>query len=134
MPMTTVVRRDRSRVAAAHQTGGRGLRRRQGGMHGCPVPPRARQPEATMGRKKVDASVATLTSLRAARLYRLLLLLGNGAQTRGFLLRRLRIDIRGFYRDVEALRTLGIEVIAGEDTKYTLAGNLDDALEKLPFP
>jgi len=31
-----------------------------------------------MGRKKVDASAVSLTSLRAARLYRLLTLLGTG--------------------------------------------------------
>jgi predicted DNA-binding transcriptional regulator YafY len=87
-----------------------------------------------MGRKKVDASTVTLTSLRAARLYRLLTLLGGGPQTRGTLLRRLKLDVRGFYRDLEALRTLGIEVVAGDDTKYALEGELDDALAKLPFP
>jgi len=87
-----------------------------------------------MGRKKVEASVVTLTPLRAARLYRLLTLLGNGPQTRNFLLRRLRLDIRGFYRDLEALRALGIEVTTCDETKYALVGNLDDALAKLPFP
>ena len=87
-----------------------------------------------MGRKKVDAAAVTLTPLRAARLYRLLTLLGHGPQTRAALLRRLKIDVRGFYRDVEALRTLGIEVAAGDDTKYTLTGELDGALAKLPFP
>lgn len=88
-----------------------------------------------MGRKKVDASTVTLTPLRAARLYRLLTLLGTGAQTRAFLLRRLKLDVRGFYRDLEALRTLGIDVITTSDeTRYTLVGDLEDALEKLPFP
>lgn len=88
-----------------------------------------------MGRKKVDAPAVSLTSLRAARLYRLLTLLGTGPQTRGFLLRRLKLDVRGFYRDLEALRTLGIEVTTtGDDARYALAGELDDALAKLPFP
>jgi hypothetical protein len=88
-----------------------------------------------MGRKKVDASAVSLTSLRAARLYRLLTLLGTGPQTRAFLLRRLKLDVRGFYRDLEALRTLGIEVTTtGDETKYALDGELDDALAKLPFP
>jgi predicted DNA-binding transcriptional regulator YafY len=88
-----------------------------------------------MGRKKVDASILTLTPLRAARLYRLLTLLGDGAQTRNFLLRRLRLDVRGFYRDLEALRALGIEVVTtGDEARYALMGELDDALEKLPFP
>jgi hypothetical protein len=88
-----------------------------------------------MGRKKVDASAVSLTSLRAARLYRLLTLLGTGPQTRGFLLRRLKLDVRGFYRDLEALRALDIEVTTGgEEAKYALVGELDDALAKLPFP
>lgn len=87
-----------------------------------------------MGRKKVNASAVSLTSLRAARLYRLITLLGTGPQTRAALLRRLKLDVRGFYRDLEALRALGIEVTAGEDTKYTMAGGVDDALSKLPFP
>lgn len=82
----------------------------------------------------MDAPAVTLTSPRAARLYRLLTLLGSGSQTRASLLRRLKIDVRGFYRDVEALRTLGITVTAGDDAKYALTGELDGALAKLPFP
>ena len=88
-----------------------------------------------MGRKKVDASAVSLTSLRAARLYRLLTLLGTGPQTRSVLLRRLKLDVRGFYRDLETLDLLGIEVApTGDDVKYALVGELDDALAKLPFP
>jgi predicted DNA-binding transcriptional regulator YafY len=87
-----------------------------------------------MGRKKVDASAVSLTSLRAARLYRLLTLLGTGPQTRGFLLRRLKLDVRGFYRDLETLRGYGIDVAPGYDTRYALAGSVDDALARLPFP
>ena len=88
-----------------------------------------------MGRKKVDAAAVSLTSLRAARLYRLLTLLGTGPQPRGFLLRRLKLDVRGFYRDLEALRTLDIKVTTTSDeARYVLIGELDDALAKLPFP
>lgn len=88
-----------------------------------------------MRRKKVEASPVTLTSLRAARLYRLLRLLGSGPQKRATLTRRLKLDVRGFYRDLEALRLLGIEVTtAGEQTRYRLVGELDEALAKLPFP
>lgn len=88
-----------------------------------------------MRRKKVDAATVTLTAPRAARLYRLLTLLGAGPQTRAALLRRLKIDVRGFYRDLESLRALGIDVsTSGDDPKYALDGELDDALEKLPFP
>lgn len=87
-----------------------------------------------MGRKKVETAPVTLTAQRAARLYRLLSLLGDGPQTRPQLLRRLKLDVRGFYRDLEALRGLGIEVTTGDDNRYALEGHLDDALAHLPFP
>jgi predicted DNA-binding transcriptional regulator YafY len=87
-----------------------------------------------MGRKRVEAAPVILTPQRAARLYRMLTLLGTGPQTRQFLLRRLRLDIRGFYRDLEALRSLGIEVAPDPGNKYALLGTLDDALAHLPFP
>ncbi len=87
-----------------------------------------------MGRKKVEAVSVTLTNQRAARLYRLLTLLGDGPQTRLQLLRRLKLDVRGFYRDLEALRGLGIEVSAGDDNRYSLIMGLGDALARLPFP
>ena len=76
----------------------------------------------------------TLTGQRAARLYRLLALLGEGPQTRQQVLRRLKLDVRGFYRDLEALRGLGIEVHTGDDNRYSLTVALDDALARLPFP
>ena len=79
-----------------------------------------------MGRKKTDATpTTTLTAPRAARLHKLLTLLGEGPQTRRQLLTRLRLDIRGFYRDLEALRGLGIEVTAVVGNKYALAGELE---------
>jgi hypothetical protein len=82
----------------------------------------------------MEATSVTLTTPRAARLYRLLTLLGDGPQTRQQLLRRLRIDVRGFYRDLESLRALGIDVETGDDNRYSLVGALDDALARLPFP
>ncbi len=87
-----------------------------------------------MGRKKVEALTATLTGQRAARLFHLLTLLGDGPQTRQQILRKLKIDVRGFYRDLEALRGLGIEVHTGEDNRYSLTSDLEDALARLPFP
>jgi hypothetical protein len=87
-----------------------------------------------MGRKKVEAASVTLTAQRAARLYRLISLLGDGPQTRPQLLRRLKIDVRGFYRDLEALRGLGVEVANGDDNRYSLCCDLDTALARLPFP
>lgn len=87
-----------------------------------------------MGRKKAAAAPPTLTAPRAARLYKLLTLLGEGPQPRPRLLTRLKIDVRGFYRDLEALRGLGIEISPDPHNKYTLSGELDDALARLPFP
>ncbi len=87
-----------------------------------------------MGRKKQVADAAlSLTPRRAGRLYRLLTQLGSGPQTRAALLRRLKLDVRGFYRDLEVLRQLDI-VVTTDQTKYVLAGGVDDALSRLPFP
>jgi hypothetical protein len=86
-----------------------------------------------MRTRRPDTLTVTLTGQRAARLYRLLSLLGDVPQTRQHILRKLRIDVRGFYRDLEALRCLGIEVhVAGY--RYTLMTDLDEALAHLPFP
>jgi hypothetical protein len=87
-----------------------------------------------MGRKSVDAAPVSLTPSRAARLYKLLTLFGDGPQTRTSLLRRLKLDVRGFYRDLEVLRGFQIEVTSNDANKYALAGELDDALSRLPFP
>lgn len=87
-----------------------------------------------MGRKKPEPATVALTAQRAARLYKLLTLLGDGPQTRRFLLTKLKLDIRGFYRDLEALRTLGIEIATGLDNKYVMSVELDEALARLPFP
>ena len=87
-----------------------------------------------MARKKAGPAPAALTAQRAARLYKLLTLLGDGPQTRRLLLTRLKLDVRGFYRDLETLRRFGIEVGPGLDTRYALTGAVDDALSRLPFP
>jgi predicted DNA-binding transcriptional regulator YafY len=87
-----------------------------------------------MGRKKVEAATVVLTGQRAARLYRLICLLGAGPQTRQQVLRKLKLAPRGFYRDLEALRELGIEVCYGEHHRYLLLGTTEDALARLPFP
>lgn len=70
---------------------------------------------------------------RAARLFRLLQMLGKGPKTRAMLLQRLRIDIRTFYRDLELLRQCGV-VIELSGRKYSLSGNLNQALDLLPLP
>ncbi|HEY2783932.1 MAG TPA: hypothetical protein VGJ05_03070 [Fimbriiglobus sp.] len=83
--------------------------------------------------KKPADDAAVLTSQRAARLYRLLSLLGDGAQSRSGLLKRLKLDLRGFYRDLEFLRSLGVEY-SSANHRYALASDLDAALARLPFP
>jgi predicted DNA-binding transcriptional regulator YafY len=74
-----------------------------------------------------------VTAERAARLYRLLQLLADGPQSRGMLARRLRLDVRGFYRDLELLRAAGINLPL-VDGKYTLEEDVDRAVDRLPFP
>jgi hypothetical protein len=75
----------------------------------------------------------TVTAERAARLHRLLRLLGTNPLTRDQLMRRLRLDMRGFYRDLELLRASGISVsLAG--SRYTLDQDTAVAVARLPFP
>jgi hypothetical protein len=85
-----------------------------------------------MSKLKQDA-VTQITAVRASRLYRLLSMLGNGRQPRETLLRRLKIDLRGYYRDLELLRSLGITVCV-QGTRYQLVDPLDSALARLPVP
>jgi predicted DNA-binding transcriptional regulator YafY len=74
-----------------------------------------------------------VTADRAARLYRLLSLLGRGPQARETLTRRLGLNVRGFYRDLATLQTLGIAITLAA-RGYKLEGHLNEALTRLPFP
>jgi hypothetical protein len=74
-----------------------------------------------------------VTAQRAGRLCRLITLLGSGSHSRDVVLRKLKIDLRGFYRDLELLRSRGVMVTV-EGTKYALDGDIDTALSKLPVP
>ena len=56
-----------------------------------------------------------------------------GPQTRGTLARRLGLDVRGFYRDLELLREAGIK-LALVDRRYALEGTATAAIARLPFP
>src|SRR5581483_7095625 len=76
---------------------------------------------------------ASVTPDRFARLNLLLTLLAKTPQTREVLARKLKLDIRGFYRDLEALRQAGISVLL-EEGRYHLTGPLDAARNGLPFP
>jgi predicted DNA-binding transcriptional regulator YafY len=74
-----------------------------------------------------------VTAERAARVYRLLMLLSTGPHTRSVLTRRLGLDVRGFYRDLELLREAGIGVEL-EHRRYALRESLAGAVARLPFP
>jgi hypothetical protein len=86
-----------------------------------------------MDRKRTPVSRDAVTPDRFTRLTRLVELLGKGPQTRATLARRLRVDLRNFYRDLEALRSHGIEVTV-MDGRYSLIGEAQEALDRLPFP
>jgi predicted DNA-binding transcriptional regulator YafY len=83
--------------------------------------------------KRKASTIRNITPERAGRLYRLLKLLGKGAQTRANLIRRLRFNIRGFYRDLEVLRAVGIAVVLVKG-HYHLEDDAEDAIALLPFP
>jgi hypothetical protein len=68
-----------------------------------------------------------------SRLYRLVNLLAEASRTRADLTRRLRVDLRKFYRDLEALRGLGVPVAVTEG-RYRLGEDVAAALNRLPFP
>lgn len=84
-------------------------------------------------RKTSSISQASVSLERAARLYRLVELLGDGPRTRAQILSKLKIDIRTFYRDLELLRDCRIAVEL-ENRKYVLVPSAKDALLVLPFP
>ncbi len=74
-----------------------------------------------------------VTADRFARLYRLVQLLAKTGQSREILARRLGVDVRGFYRDLDLLRKAGITVTL-TDSRYTLTDDFDLAMSRLPFP
>lgn len=76
---------------------------------------------------------AGVTPERFVRLYRMVKLLAAAAQTREALARRLRLDVRGFYRDLDLLRSSGV-TIALAAGRYTLEQEVENALASLPFP
>ena len=82
---------------------------------------------------KPATPAATVTAERFVRLYRMVMLLASAAQSRENLTRRLRLDVRGFYRDLDLLRSSGVAVALAAG-RYTLEQNTDDALALLPFP
>jgi biotin operon repressor len=94
---------------------------------------RTTRPARPARRSEAPPAARAVTAERAARLYRLLQLLGRSPQTREALTRRLKLDVRGFYRDLELLRAAGIDVPLREG-RYTLTAKPEDAVARLPFP
>lgn len=89
-----------------------------------------------MARKQKSAAVVEerhlVTEKRAVRLYQLVTLLGQKPQTRDTLTRRLALNVREFYRDLELLRKFGIAV-AVEESRYSLQLPAKEAVLKLPL-
>jgi len=94
-----------------------------------------------MGKKRATARPeavpaaqrASVTPERFARLHLLLTLLAKAPQSREILARKLKLDVRGFYRDLEVLRQAGIGVVLDEG-RYHLSGALNAAQKSLPYP
>jgi predicted DNA-binding transcriptional regulator YafY len=74
-----------------------------------------------------------ITLLRASRLYRLVVLLAKGSQSRETLGKTLGIGLRTFYRELELLRRCGVKIQLREG-KYLLGQSADKAEALLPFP
>jgi predicted DNA-binding transcriptional regulator YafY len=91
-----------------------------------PTPPTPPPPPPQPARPAV-------TPERFTRLYRLLSLLGEAPRTREQITHELGLDVRGFYRDLELLRAVGIEVQMREG-QYTLDESAEAAIARLPFP
>ncbi len=82
---------------------------------------------------KKSTAIVGVTPDRARRLFRLLKMLASSAQSRTALAKKLRLNVRTFYRDLILLEEMGIR-IDQKDGTYQLHGALAVALERLPFP
>jgi hypothetical protein len=67
------------------------------------------------------------------RSWQLVSLLGQGPQLREFLMRRLHRDLRGFYRDLQHLRAVGIGIVVAK-RRYSLTGTMKEMGRRLPLP
>src|SRR5437588_11551923 len=80
-----------------------------------------------------EPALKAVTAQRAPYLYRLLRLLGRGPQLRETLTKRLRRDVRSFYRDLSVLRSAGI-VVKLVKGRYRLDGDAEEVIARVPFP
>lgn len=87
-----------------------------------------------MARKSTNTPAkSSITVDRASRLYLLVSMLEQKPQTRDALTKKLNVSVRDFYRDLEALRSIGVP-ISFVEKKYKLEMKGEEALGKLPFP
>src|SRR5262245_66349760 len=88
---------------------------------------------AVANKRRNQDGARAVTADRVARLYRLVSILAGRPVPRPVLLRRIGMNQRSFYRDIEFLRSIGIGVVAA-DSRYALSLDFDSALARLPFP
>jgi predicted DNA-binding transcriptional regulator YafY len=74
-----------------------------------------------------------VTPERFRRLCKLVRYLARGPRTREQITRHLKLDLRGFYRDLELLRSVGVPLQLGT-RGYSLGEPAESALARLPFP
>lgn len=94
---------------------------------------RTRQRAAPAPPPPPPPSRPSVTAERFRRLHRVLALLGTGPKTRATLVAAVKIDVRGFYRDLVLLREAGVAITLIEG-RYVLEDELEEAVGKLPFP
>jgi len=82
--------------------------------------------------KKPTPAREAVTPDRCVRLCRLIQLLTNGPKKRDVLAKKLRLDVRGFYRDLDLLRKSGVS-IALLGGLYHLDQKPNEATDLLPF-
>ncbi len=90
------------------------------------------QKRKTAGKSTTKTSSA-ITQERFLRLYRMVELLAAGPHPREKFMHALRLDLRGFYRDLEVLRSAGVSVTSTAG-RYVSNQKPADALALLPFP
>lgn len=93
----------------------------------------AKKASATHPNRPKSIERASITPERFARLHLLLTLLAKTPQKREVLAHKLKLDVRGFYRDLEVLRLAGVPVVL-QDSRYLLTENIAAARNRLPFP
>ena len=92
-----------------------------------------KKPKHRQAPPPVESPRPAVTAERFARLVRLVRALTKKGHSREQLTKQLALDVRGFYRDLELLRSVGITV-ALEGGAYTLDEPAEEVLARLPFP